>query len=93
MQPEPYVVQTALSDFYVAYKLVVYVSADRPAARARVTSDLYAAIQDTFKSTACRSCRPTTSKTPKTEDRAGVGGLRHRRKKQVIVSTAMPYIR
>ena len=47
-QPEPYVVQTALSDFYVAYKLVVYVSADRPAARARVTSDLYAAIQDTF---------------------------------------------
>ena len=45
---EPYVVQTALSDFYVAYKLVVYVSADRPAARARVTSDLYAAIQDTF---------------------------------------------
>jgi len=47
-QPAPYVVQTALSDFYVAYKLVVYVSADKPAVRARVTSDLYAAIQDTF---------------------------------------------
>lgn len=46
--PMPYVVQTALSDFYVAYKLVVYVSADKPAVRARVTSDLYAAIQDTF---------------------------------------------
>jgi small-conductance mechanosensitive channel len=47
-EPAPYVVQTALSDFYVAYKLVVYVSADKPAVRARVTSDLYAAIQDTF---------------------------------------------
>lgn len=47
-EPAPYVVQTALSDFYVAYKLVVYVGADKPAVRARVTSDLYAAIQDTF---------------------------------------------
>lgn len=46
--PEPYVVQTALSDFYVAYKLVVYVSADKPAARARVTSDLHASVQDVF---------------------------------------------
>lgn len=40
--------QTALSDFYVAYKLVVYISADKPAVRARITSDLHAAIQDTF---------------------------------------------
>lgn len=46
--PAPYVVQTALSDFYVAYKLVVYVSAEQPTVRARVASDLYAAIQDTF---------------------------------------------
>lgn len=46
--PEPYVVQTALSDFYVAYKLVVHVAADVPAARARVASDLHAAIQDAF---------------------------------------------
>lgn len=46
--PAPYVVQTALSDFYVAYKLVVYVQADAPTARARVASDLHAAIQDTF---------------------------------------------
>ncbi len=46
--PAPYVVQTALSDFYVAYKLVVYVGAEKPAIRARVTSDLYASIQDTF---------------------------------------------
>ena len=46
--PEPYVVQTALSDFYVEYKLVVQVSADVPATRARVASDLHAAIQDAF---------------------------------------------
>lgn len=45
---EPFVVQSALSDFYVAYKLVVYVDSDQPSTRARVTSDLHAAIQDAF---------------------------------------------
>jgi small-conductance mechanosensitive channel len=47
-EPAPYVVQTALSDFYVAYRMVVHVDATRPATRARVTSDLHAAIQDAF---------------------------------------------
>jgi small-conductance mechanosensitive channel len=46
--PPAYVVQTALSDFYVAYKLVVYVDTDVPATRARVASNLHAAIQDAF---------------------------------------------
>jgi small-conductance mechanosensitive channel len=46
--PAPYVVQTALSDFYVAYKLVVHVDAQAPATRVRVSSELHAAIQDTF---------------------------------------------
>jgi small-conductance mechanosensitive channel len=46
--PAPYVVQTALSDFYVAYKLVVNVGTEVPSARARVASDLHAAIQDAF---------------------------------------------
>ena len=46
--PAPYVVQTALSDFFVEYKLVVQVGADVPATRARVASDLHAAIQDAF---------------------------------------------
>ena len=46
--PAPYVMQTALSDFYVAYRLVVYVSADTPASRAQVASNLNSAIQDTF---------------------------------------------
>lgn len=46
--PAAYVVQTALSDFYVEYKLVVHVDTDVPATRARVASDLHAAIQDAF---------------------------------------------
>ncbi len=47
-EPAPHVMQTALSDFYVAYKLVVYVDAASPSTRARITSDLHAAIQDVF---------------------------------------------
>ena len=46
--PPAYVVQSALSDFYVAYQLVVHVDTDVPATRARVASDLHAAIQDAF---------------------------------------------
>ena len=46
--PPAYVMQTALSDFYVAYRLVAHVDADAPAVRARVASDLHAAIQDAF---------------------------------------------
>jgi small-conductance mechanosensitive channel len=46
--PAPYVVQTALSDFYVAYKLVVQVDAQAPATRAQLASELHAAIQDVF---------------------------------------------
>ncbi len=46
--PPAYVVQSALSDFYVAYKLVVYVDTNAPAKRAQVASDLLAAIQDAF---------------------------------------------
>jgi small-conductance mechanosensitive channel len=47
-EPEPYVVQTSLADFYVAYRLVVRASADTPATRAQVAGNLHAAIQDTF---------------------------------------------
>jgi small-conductance mechanosensitive channel len=47
-EPAPYVVQTALSDFYVAYRLVVQSGADSAMTRARISSDLHAAIQDTF---------------------------------------------
>ena len=46
--PAPYVVQVSLDDFYVVYRLVVQVDSARPATRARVASDLHAAIQDVF---------------------------------------------
>jgi len=47
-EPPAYVMQTALSDFYVAYKLVAHVDADTPATRARVASELHEQIQDVF---------------------------------------------
>lgn len=47
-EPAPYVVQTSLSDFYVAYRLVVCVDAAQPGARARIASSLHASIQDEF---------------------------------------------
>lgn len=46
--PAPFVAQTALSDFYVAYRLVVHVDSEQPTTRARVASELHAAIQDAF---------------------------------------------
>lgn len=48
VSPPAYVVQTALADFYVAYKLIVQVDTEVPATRARIASDLHAAIQDAF---------------------------------------------
>jgi len=45
-QPAPYVVQTALSDFYVEYRLVARADADQP--RPTVLSELHANILDTF---------------------------------------------
>lgn len=45
-QPEPLVIQTALSDFYVEYELR-FVPAD-PSRRGRILSDLHQRIQDAF---------------------------------------------
>ena len=47
-QPAPYVVQSGLSDFYVVYKLVVYVAVGSPSQRAQAASALNASIQDMF---------------------------------------------
>lgn len=47
-QPEPYVVQTALNDFYVSYRLVAQIEVRVSQPRARVMSELHAAIQDAF---------------------------------------------
>lgn len=46
--PAPYVIQSALGDFSVAYRLVVQVNARAGLARPRILSDLNAAIQDVF---------------------------------------------
>ena len=47
-QPPPYVIQSALSDFYVEYKLVAYAGPEAPAQRALAISELNANIQDVF---------------------------------------------
>ncbi|PZP28055.1 MAG: mechanosensitive ion channel protein MscS [Roseateles depolymerans] len=47
-QPAPYVVQTALSDFYVEYRLCAQGSRSAPHRRAEAMSQLHANIQDVF---------------------------------------------
>jgi small-conductance mechanosensitive channel len=47
-EPPPMVRQTALSDFYIEYRLAAYTPAERPRARAEVLNDLHAHIQDVF---------------------------------------------
>lgn len=64
--PPAYVVQTALADFYVAYKLIVQVNVGAPATRARVASDLHAAIQDAFNRYGVQIMSPHYMDDPKT---------------------------
>lgn len=45
-EPEPFVLQTSLDDFYVTYQINAYT--DRPAVMARTYSDLHQNIQDRF---------------------------------------------
>jgi small-conductance mechanosensitive channel len=47
-EPAPYVVQTALSDFYVEYRLVCQASLNEAGRRAEAMSALHANIQDVF---------------------------------------------
>ena len=46
--PAPFVRQTALSDFYVEYRLVAYTRLEDPVLRAEALSRLHANIQDVF---------------------------------------------
>lgn len=46
--PAPRVVQTALSDYYVEYRLIAYSRLEAPVPRAEALSQLHAAIQDVF---------------------------------------------
>jgi small-conductance mechanosensitive channel len=47
-QPSPIVRQTALSDFYVEYRLIAYSPAERPLVRAEILHRLHGHIQDVF---------------------------------------------
>jgi small-conductance mechanosensitive channel len=47
-EPRPRVYQTALSDFYVEYRLVCQATASDPRSRAEILSTLHEAIQDLF---------------------------------------------
>jgi small-conductance mechanosensitive channel len=57
-EPEPRVYQTALSDFYVEYRLVCQASAADPQARAALASSLRAAIQDAFNAAGVQIMSP-----------------------------------
>jgi small-conductance mechanosensitive channel len=46
--PPPRVIQTALGDFYVEYRLVAYSRREKPQTRAEALSQLHANIQDVF---------------------------------------------
>jgi small-conductance mechanosensitive channel len=47
-EPPSYVIQSALSDFYVEYKLCAYAGPEAPSQRALVISELNANVQDVF---------------------------------------------
>jgi small-conductance mechanosensitive channel len=47
-EPKPYVVQTALADFYVEYRLCAQSNENAPARRAEAMSELHANVQDVF---------------------------------------------
>ncbi|HET9598859.1 MAG TPA: mechanosensitive ion channel domain-containing protein, partial [Anaeromyxobacteraceae bacterium] len=55
--PAPYVLQRALSDFYVEYQLVARLAVD-PAERPRVLSDLHAHILDAFNAAGVQIMSP-----------------------------------
>lgn len=62
--PEPYVVQTALNDSYVSYRLVTCVTAPDPVGRAHAGSDLRASIQDLFNRHGVQIMSPTYRADP-----------------------------
>jgi small-conductance mechanosensitive channel len=47
-EPPAMVRQTALSDFYIEYRLAAYTPAESPRQRAEVLNDMHAHIQDVF---------------------------------------------
>jgi small-conductance mechanosensitive channel len=60
--PKPYVLQTALSDFYVKYQLNAYL--ERPVERPEVLSRLHAEIQDAFNEHGVQIMSPSYESQP-----------------------------
>jgi len=57
-EPRPFVVQSALSDFYVEYRLSAYASVEDPRARAEVRTGLHQQIVDVFGASGVRLTSP-----------------------------------
>jgi small-conductance mechanosensitive channel len=64
-EPPPTVRQTALSDFYVEYRLIAYSPAERPLVRAEVLHDLHGHIQDVFNEHGVQIMSPHYMMDPK----------------------------
>jgi small-conductance mechanosensitive channel len=64
-EPPPTVRQTALSDFYVEYRLIAYSPAERPLVRAEVLHDLHGHIQDVFNEHGVQIMSPHYMTDPK----------------------------
>jgi small-conductance mechanosensitive channel len=64
-KPEPIVRQTALSDYYVEYRLVAYSPAESPMARADLLNRLHGNIQDVFNEHGVQIMSPHYMMDPK----------------------------
>ena len=64
-EPAPFVRQTALSDFYVEYRLIAYSPAQGPALRAEILNHLHANIQDVFNEHGVQIMSPHYMMDPK----------------------------
>ncbi|QCP10450.1 mechanosensitive ion channel family protein [Pseudoduganella umbonata] len=64
--PPPFVAQTALSDFYIEYRLVAYADVSAPRARAEVLSHLLQNVVDEFNRQGVQIMSPHFTQEPKT---------------------------
>ncbi|GGY48985.1 mechanosensitive ion channel family protein [Pseudoduganella albidiflava] len=63
--PPPFVAQTALSDFYIEYRLVAYADVSAPRARAELLSHLHQGIVDEFNRQGVQIMSPHFTQEPK----------------------------
>ena len=73
-EPSPYVVQTALSDFYVEYRLCCQSNRLGPSRRAQAMSELHAHVQDVFNEHGVQIMSPHYMADPPTPQVVTPGG-------------------